>query len=408
MAIVSNQLFRWKRKEMKKILLISVAFGLIAASANGATITGWDKTNVVTDPGPYVDFETYYSVIYKSDGTSNGVVAWKHGDVQPDGLKVVNGDDTDGSNCLMTTGYNPFDYTDKQCSDPLQSSKRAKMKNTVSAPLEVDFNVAADGSKTTYRVFQKLTNATAADLWSEFTIQLGTRDADGNFVASANGDGLGFSDDKGNIWTSTVTSDGRIAKVFSANFAQGLAGPADKYHPEPGYFNPVERMYYNMAANENTIYSTGISATYSNVFGPWVNSAGVPIAIFWDDDGDINTDNHLMGNCADPNNLVATGTHTGDDITGLSCNGTWVNWRGTLPGNSPEVLNQDLDAHFGQTVYATRDEAAAATAAGLDTNPMYIDYIEDAANLGFNIYITLDSNYNADNMVIRYTPVVSQ
>lgn len=110
---------------MKKVIVTAAALGvMVAGSAGAGVITGWDKTNVVTDPGPYVDYTTYNSIIYKGDGTTTGRIVWKHGDVQPDGLKVVNGDDQDGTNCIMTTGYNPYDLSDKQCSDPLQSSKR--------------------------------------------------------------------------------------------------------------------------------------------------------------------------------------------------------------------------------------------------------------------------------------------
>ncbi|MCB2182679.1 MAG: choice-of-anchor F family protein [Desulfobulbaceae bacterium] len=396
---------------MKKTILISAAFGVLAAGiAQAGVIDGWDKSLVVTDAEPvggYVDYTTYNSIIYLDDSmtTTNGRIVWKHGDVQPDGLKVVNGDDVDGTNCLMTTGYNPYDLSDKQCSDPLQSSKRTKVKNTVSAPLDVDFTVSP-GPTTSYRMLQKLTDATVADRWSGFTIQLGTRDADGTFVASANGDGLGFSDNKGNIWSTTVTTDTQKDLIFSANFAQGLAGPADKYHPVPGYFNPFARMIFSMAANENTITSTGISATYSDVFGQWVNSAGAPIAIFYDDDGDINSDNILTANCADSANLGHVGTHTGDDITGLTCNGTWVTFRGSNLG-TPEVI-ADLEAELGQTVYTSVTEAIAAVAAGEVTNPMYMDYIEDAANLGLNFWITVEDSFASDNIVIRYTPVVAQ
>lgn len=395
---------------MKKTILFSAAFGLLAAGvAQAGVIDGWDKSLVVTDPEPvggYVDFTTYNSIIYLDDTmtTTNGRVVWKHGDVQPDGLKVVNGDDVNSTNCIMTTGYNPYDLSDKQCSDPLQSSKRTKVKNTVSAPVDVDLNVSA-GPTTTYRMLQKLTNATEFDRWAEFTIQLGTRDASGNFVPSTYGDGLGFSDNNGNMWTSLTSTATQKELVFSGTYAQGLAGPADKYHPEHGYFNPTERMTYSMVADENTITSTGISATYSDVFGPWVNSAAAPIAIFWDDDGDINTDNHLMGNCADTANPVHVGTHTGDDITGLSCDGTWVTFRGTTPG-TPEALG-DLEAAFGQPVYNSITAAIAAVAAGETTNPMYMDYIEDAANLGLNFWITIADSFAGNNIVIRYTPVVS-
>ena len=393
---------------MKKTILISAAIGLLATSVHAGQITGWDQSNVVTDAGPYEDFATYNSIIYKADGTTNGRITWKHGDVQPVGLKVVNGDDKTGQNCFMTTGYNPFDLSDKQCSDPLQSSKRTKVKNTVSAPLEVDFTVDDTLGTHTYRMLQKLTNGTDADLWSEFTIELGTRDANGQFVLSAAGDGLGFSDANGNIGAVTDTADAKDL-IFSGLFAQGLAGPADKYHPEPGYFNPNERMGYSMIADEDTITSTGITATYSDVFGDWVNSAGAPIAIFWDDDGDINTDNHLMGNCADSANPVHVGTHTGDDVVGFTCDGTWVTFRGTVPGTPEAVDLTELAASHGEVaVYPSITAALAAVEAGETTNPMYMDYIEDAANLGLNFWITVDQSFSGDNIVIRYTPIAAQ
>ncbi len=395
---------------MKKVILTAAALGLMAAgSASAGTIIGWDKTNVVTQPGPYEDFTTYTSTIYKADGTTNGLVAFKYGefDVHPPGLKVVNGDDKNGTNCIMTTGLNHGDLSDKQCSDPLQFSKRVKLKNTVSAPLEVDFDILSSGPTTSYRMFQKLTDGTEFDRWSGFTIELGTRDVDGNFVPSVNGDGLGFSDNQGNMWATTVTTDSQKELIFSGTFAQGLAGPADKYHPEPGYFNPNERMIFSMAANENTITSTGNSASYTNVFGPWVNSAAAPIAVFWDDDGDINTDNHLMGNCADSANPVHVGTHSGDDITGLSCDGIWVNHRDPSDPGMPVPLG-DLETAMGQPVYNSITAAIAAVEAGLETNPMYMDYIEDAANLGLTFWITVDDTFVGDNMVLRYTPVVAQ
>ncbi len=51
-----------KREEMKKTILLSAAFGLLAAGvAQAGVISGWDKSLVVTDPEPvggYIDFTT--------------------------------------------------------------------------------------------------------------------------------------------------------------------------------------------------------------------------------------------------------------------------------------------------------------------------------------------------------------
>ncbi len=398
----------FKELEMKKVLLLSVALGVLTAAgaSQGGTIIGWDQSNVVTDPGPYVEAETYYSIIYNADSTTVGGVMFKYGDVQPPGLKVVNGDDVDGTNCLMTTGYNPYDLTDKQCSDPLQSSKRFKLKNLTNGPLDVTFNVV-DGPLSVYRSIQKWTDGTDTR-WSAFTIDLGFM-VNGVFVPSTAGDGLGFSDTKGSVFTSPVTSYQAKEDVLSALFAQGLAGPADAYHPETGYFNTTERMSFAIIATEDTITSDGISATYSDVFGQWVNTAAVPIAIFYDDDGDLGTDNILMANCADPADLVHVGTHSGDDVTGFTCDGQWVTFR-SEPGlacsgapcpsdGTPKAITLD---QLAPTVYTSVEHAQPYS--------MYMDYIEDAANLGYTFWIAVADNTQwptPGSFVIRYTPVPS-
>lgn len=395
-----------------KRAVLTTALGVFATAGLGqaGTIDSWNKDTVVTDPGPYVDFTTYYSTIY-TDATlavTNGAVGWKHGDVQPPGLKVVNGDDVTGLNCLMTTGYNPYDLTDKQCSDPLQSSKRFKLKNMVNAPLDVTFNVT-DGPLSVYRSIQKWTDATDVR-WSAFTIDLGFM-VNGQFVPSSAGDGLGFSNTRGDVFTRSTTSYQSKEDTLSALYAQGLAGAPDKYHPEPGYFNPQERMSFGLIATEDTITSAGISATYSNVFGDWVNSAGAPIAIFWDDDGNINTDNILMANCADATDLVHVGTQTGDDVNGFVCDGQWVTFRSDvgLDTNGQPYLSDGAPkpitlSSLAPVVY---DSIEAAVASG-DPQPMYMDYIEDAANLGFTFWVSIGDNTgwpNPGSFTMRYTPV---
>ncbi|HAK60216.1 MAG TPA: hypothetical protein DCO77_07505 [Nitrospiraceae bacterium] len=401
----------WKRYPMSMLLVVAVfGFVAIAGMATAGIIDSWNTESVVTEPGPYVDFSTYYSTIYtdSSKTTTYGAISWKHGNVQPPGLKVVNGDDVNGTNCLMTTGYNPYDFTDKQCSDPLQSSKRFKLKNMVNAPLDVNFTVI-EGPLSPYRSLQKWTDVT--DLrWSGFTIELGFT-VEGTFVPSTAGDGLGFSDTRGSYYTRPTTSYQSKEDTLSAFYAQGLAGPADKYHPEPGYFNPFERMSFGLVATEDTITSDGVSATYSDVFGEWLNTAGVPIAIFWDDDGDINTDNVLMANCADAVNLVHVGTHIGDDVNGFTCNGQWVTFRAEpgLDGAGAPYLSDGVPKPISLTDLAPVVYTSVTAAVGSgDPQPMYMDYIEDAANLGFTFWITVDDNTGwptPGNFTVRYTPV---
>ncbi|MBU1641057.1 MAG: choice-of-anchor F family protein, partial [Proteobacteria bacterium] len=393
---------------MKKVILTAALGLMVAGSANAGILEGWDTSNVTMAVGPFVPYTTYSNIIFNTDGVTNGKVNWKEGNVKGPGLQVRETVATTYTkkgvpvltevNCIMTTGYNelyyvaddPSTWIEKECTDDLKTSKRAKVMNTVTAPLEIDFNVVA-GPKTTYKMEQKLTDGTPADRWESYTIELGTRDANGNFVASTAGDGLGFSTDNGGIFTSPVSTDTVLPLILSANFAQGLAGPADDYHPEPGYFNPLERMSFSMIAVEDLIVSNGVSSPYTNVFGTFLNSAGAPLAIYHDDDNNINTDNIIMGNCADgpADNYVHVGTHTGDDVNGLACNGSWVNWRGVLPGNDPEQLGDvATDGLNGQTVYTSITAALAAIAAG-EQNVMYMDYIEDAANLGLTFWITV-------------------
>jgi len=404
---------------MKKVLnksaaLLCIVMGTFATAAvvNAGVIDNWNTDNVVIAPGPYTAYTTYYSTIYTDSGmtTSNGVISWKETDVQAPGLKVVNGDDVDGTNCLMTTGFNPYDLSDKQCSDPLQSSKRFKVKNTANGPVDLSFNVS-EGMMNVYRSLQKLTDGTDAR-WSGFTVELGFT-VNGMFVPSTTSDGLGFSDLSGNVWTAPVSTYQTLPDIFSAYFAQGLAGPADQYHEETGYFNPSERMSFAMIATEDTITSDGISASYSDIFGQWLNSSAVPIGIFWDNDGDINTDNVLMANCADAADITKSGAHSGDDITGLTCNGVWVTYRAQagldangIPYPSDGIPNiialADLDPNG---VYTSITEAVASG----NPAPYYMDYIEDLANLGLNFWISVGDTSawpTPDNFTIRYTPVV--
>ncbi len=409
---------------MKKVirksaaLITSLAVSVVMVStSHGGIIEGWDQTNVETDAEPgdgYVVAETYYSTINTSvaDGasTTNGVIAWKHGDVQPPGLKVVNGDDVDGTNCLMTTGYNPTDLSDKQCSDPLQSSKRFKLKSTANAPLDLSFDVST-GDTTSYRLFQKWTNGTPDTTWSGFTIELGYM-LGGVFTPSEDGDGLGFSDTRGNYFDST-TSYQQKEDALAALFADGLAGPIDKYHPDPGYFNIDTRMSFSLTATEDKISSDGVSASYSDVFGEWINAADVPIAIFYDDDGDLGTDNILMANCAESAvYMIRTGSHSGiDDMTGFTCDGQWVTFRsypGLACGDAPCIPDGvPMAIELADLTAGDVHKSIELAADSSDANPFYMDYVEDAANLGFNMWITLDENFAESSFTVRYTPAPS-
>jgi len=380
---------------MKKLVVSVLALALTAGMVHAGTITGWDMTNVTVAPGPYVPYVTYPSTLF-TDATktaTNGVITWKESDVQAPGLQVVNGDDVDGSNCLMTTGYNPEDLTPKQCSDDLKSSKRWKVKAYQNGIIDVTFTVA-DGPKTSYRSYQKITDGTDVP-WSGFRAELGFM-VNGNFVPSVAGDGLGLSNDKGTYLVSTSSAVQKDL-VLSANFAQGLAGPADKYHPEPGYFDPYTRFDFEYFASEDEMHTGVQSSNYTDLFGPWNNSTGVPYGYFYDDDNDPNTDNILMANC------VGDYIVLDEETEAIECLGTWVTFR------SQEGL--DADAHWYLSDGIAKP-VSSELLAEWSASPVYnTGAIDDLGNLGLSYWITVDDNTQwptPNQFVIRYYPLPAQ
>lgn len=139
-------------------VVLASSLGLMSAfssDSKAADITSWNLDNVSVEAPPtggYVPEETYTSTVYTDTSFSmtNGAVIWVESDVQRPGMKVVNDDDVDGSNCIMTAGFNPTDGTIKQCSDPFQTSKRFKETATV-ASSSIDLVFDAISSLSTLR-----------------------------------------------------------------------------------------------------------------------------------------------------------------------------------------------------------------------------------------------------------------
>ena len=376
---------------MKKMLGRGLALlGVLAltATANAGVITGWDMRNVTVTPGPYTLYETYNSYLF-TDATkqvTNGAIVWKETDNQAPGMKVVNGDDVTGLNCIMSTGFNPEDGSDKMCSDPYQYSKRWKLKHVAHAPLDVYFS-AASGTTRFYGSLQKLTNATPTRL-KGFTVELGFM-VNGQFVRSVAGDGLGFSDNRGRVVSRTFTFDPSKSHILSALFPHEMAGPPDANTDEPGYFFPTERMYFNLTANEDTIVSTGISENHLNLLGEWLNADAVPTGIRFDDDWDVNTDNILVANCEGDF----------DDAT-QQCLGTWVTYRSCI-GLGADGMPCDSDGIRKVIPQSTIDEWMA--------DPQFlIDAIDDLGNLSLNYFITVGDVSKwptPTQFVARFTPI---
>ncbi|MCK5340919.1 MAG: hypothetical protein KAJ60_07580, partial [Desulfobulbaceae bacterium] len=106
------------------------------------------------------------------------------------------------------------------------------------------------------------------------------------------------------------------------------------------------------------------------------------------------------------------GPHSGDDVNGFTCGGQWVTFKeypgldaNGVPYPSTGVPQSiALGDLTSGTVHTSIEHAIASG----DSNPMYMDYIEDAANLGMTFWITVDDNTGwptPDGFTVRYTPV---
>jgi len=237
----------------------------------------------VTDPGPYTDEVTYYSVIYDQDvtggttgATTNGRIAFEPPEATDPGLKVVNDSPDlnpgqDFTNCIMASST-------ATCESPFQSGKRFKQQITDVGPIDLVFDVSDEDSTTAYRVFQKVSNYTDGRLGG-FDIELGFGLGDG-FVMSIGGDGLGFD----------------LGEGASTQFPFGLFGDADTSpnHDTDGFFDPTSRSGFNVSLSEDLLSTESLFGMYEDLFGPWLSIGMVPQGYFWDDDGDPTTDAILM------------------------------------------------------------------------------------------------------------------
>jgi hypothetical protein len=333
------------------MLYVSILAGALPFAAQAGVITAWNGDNVVTDPGPYVDETTYYSVIYDQDvtggtagATTNGRIAFEPPEATDPGLKVVNdGPDLnpnqDFTNCIMASSV-------ATCESPFQSGKRFKQQITDTGPIDLVFDVTDSDAETAYRVFQKVSNYTNGQLGG-FDIELGFG-LGGGFVMSVDDDGLGFD----------------LTEGASARFPFGLFGDADtnQNHDTDGFFDPTARSGFNVSLTEDLLSTESLFGMYDDLFGAWLNFDSVPQGYFWDDDGDPTTDAVLMAY--------------------LNDEGQWVDRDGLV------VDEQDLiDAGY------------------------YVGIIEDLANLNVDYFLLIGdvtgwSTWNGEtaSFTIRLTP----
>jgi hypothetical protein len=287
---------------------------------NGTGST-FDYTTGAYSFGTDTDF-SYIANVKDSTGIITGIALAKDWPVgEPPGIKVVNDDlqvkAPKPPNCIMATSYladHFLDSADPQqvtCSGPFQSHKRYKLAmlpETVdgvgSESVDLVFNVENESGLPSrdYQIFQKINNWTDGRL-EGFSVQVGFGiGMDFQTVAKA---GVALADLNISV-PSDIWSAEQLA-VFSA----GLFGPLDKHTGSVGYFDPEQRAgflidEYVVGAQPLTDIlhaTTTLGSDYaevpagaadSNQFGPWLPNNMLPTGIFWDDDGNPETDAQLM------------------------------------------------------------------------------------------------------------------
>jgi hypothetical protein len=358
-------------------------------------VTGAYSFSVASD-------HTYASHVFEdsSNATLMGYVLAKDWPVgEPTGIKVVN-DDFDvklpkPQNCIMSTSYldgHFLDEADPQkvlCSGPFQSHKRYKLAmlpSTVDGgneSLDLVFNVEVEAGSRDYQVFQKINNWTNIRL-KGFTIEVGTGTG-AAFVPASTGVGLAnlslsvpFA-----VWDRTDQL---------ANFSTGLFGPPDIKHDRPaGFFDPDTRAGYTFneygfgmigdASGQIDKLTSGatLGSDYADVpagalaaanqFGTWLPNTMLPFGIFFDGDGNPDTDNELVAWYA-----------YNPAINGFS-------WMRGVPDSFAAVSDTAISDWSKDSLYS-------------------MAVIDDLVNVGLNYVVTVgDVSTSGNKFTIRITPV---
>lgn len=264
---------------------------------------------------------TYQANVFDRIGTRTGIALAKDWPVgEPAGIKIVNDDpgakQGKPANCIMATSYLKDHYLDsvdpKQviCSSPFQTHKRFKvamLPSTVDSQgaesVDLVFNVGPEAGERTYEIFQKINNWTGKRL-AGFKVEVGFGVGDAFRSASVAGVPLANLNIAvpSDLWSPTQL----------ATFSAGLFGPLDKHTGEVGFFDPKTRagFYIDQYVESVQPLTDTLTATrplpsdYANVpagagaaahqFGPWLPNSMLPTGIFFDDDGNPDTDAALV------------------------------------------------------------------------------------------------------------------
>jgi hypothetical protein len=266
---------------------------------------------------------TYQSLVFDGSAANTGIVLAKDWPIgEPSGIKIVNDDpgvkNDKPSNCIMSTSYLKDYYLDSAdprqviCSSPFQTHKRYKvamLPSTVDGvgaeSVDLVFNVEAEEGSRDYEVFQKINNWTDMRLQG-FTVEVGFGVGE-NFVSVAD---AGVDLASLNI---AVPSD-LWSPTQLATFSAGLFGPEDKHTGELGFFDAdtragfyIDEYVTGVQPLTDTLTATRpLPSDYADVppgddalsaanqFGPWLPNNMLPTGIFFDDDGNPDTDAALV------------------------------------------------------------------------------------------------------------------
>jgi len=381
-------------------LLVAGAL-LVPGAVSAATITGWNTNNVEVGPEDIDDTDDVggASIVYDRDVTgatgtegaeTNGQITYIAPESNAPGLKVV--EETYGGvfeGCIMA-------FSDATCTSPFQSGKRIKQQVTSPGTIDLVFNVEADeDGESIYQVFHRLINVTEGMLGG-FEVSLGVG-VGSDFTESGTNDGLRFA---------TTTDGVEFGPDNVAAFSQfpfGLFG-GEPLNPNPlklpGFFDTEERAGFDVSLGEDVIKSTGMSGSYDDLFGSWLSQEDVPSGLLYD---------YLDG--ADPL-VMAWAGETGWEF--LRCTETGATDDPCLApaGQMPDIGVGPLDslifAYDDEDENGISEEMFAYMAANLraadgtqlvfgEGKDLFVDAIEDLANLNLTFAIALDDMFASKN-----------
>jgi hypothetical protein len=264
---------------------------------------------------------TYQANVFDRTNAMMGIVLAKDWPVgEPAGIKIVNDDpgakQGKPANCIMATSYLKGYYLDsatpKQviCSSPFQTHKRFKVAMLPSMvdgqgaeSVDLVFNVEPEAGERTYEMFQKINNWTGKRL-AGFKVEVGFGVGDAFKSAGVAGVPL--------VHLNIAVPSDLWSPTQLATFSAGLFGPLDKHTGEVGFFDTktragfyIDQYVAGVQPLTDTLTATRpLPSDYANVpagagavarqFGPWLPNSMLPTGIFFDDDGNPDTDAELV------------------------------------------------------------------------------------------------------------------